>query len=94
MSLILIHTNGIPLNQLGTLRGSDNYGCDAAFYYMYCLSCTEPFVSARENLRLLFAKNRKRHEEINNKKNVDRDKSIEFSVTEQRAKEIKKFLVC
>lgn len=86
-------TNGVPLNQLGTLRGSDNYGCDAAFYYLYSLSCTEPFVSARENLRLLFAKNRKRYEEITNKKSIELEKSTEYTVTEQRAKEIKKFLV-
>jgi hypothetical protein len=52
-------SNGMPLNQLGTLYGSENYGCDAAYYYLYCLCCSDPFLSASENLRLLFAKNRK-----------------------------------
>jgi protein SMG5 len=59
MSLILMPSNGMPLNQLGTLYGSENYGCDAAYYYLYCLCCSDPFLSASENLRLLFAKNRK-----------------------------------
>ena len=93
MALILIHTNGMPLNQLGTLYGSENYGCDAAYYYLYCLSCVDPFVSARENLRLLFVKNRKRYEEINKKKNIEREKSNELPLTELRTREIKKFLV-
>ncbi len=64
MSLIILPKNGMPLNQLGTLYGSENYGCDAAYYYLYCLSCTEPFLNARENLRILFVKNRNRYEEI------------------------------
>jgi protein SMG5 len=59
MSMILMPSNGMPLNQLGTLYGSENYGCDAAYYYLYCLCCSDPFLSASENLRLLFAKNRK-----------------------------------
>ena len=58
MSLILMPSNGMPLNQLGTLYGSENYGCDATYYYMYCLCCNDPFLSAAENLRLLFSKNR------------------------------------
>lgn len=93
MSLILLPSNGMPLNQLGTLYGSENYGCDAAFYYLYCLSCSDPFYSARENLRLLFMKNRKRYEEITNKKYIEREKNTEYQLTELRTREIKKFLV-
>lgn len=70
MALILLPSNGMPLNQLGTLYGSENYGCDAAYYYLYCLSCSEPFLSARENLKLVFSKNRKRYEEIKSKNSL------------------------
>lgn len=87
-SLILLYTNGMPLNQLGTLYCSENYGCDAAYYYLYCLSCVEPFMSAKENLRLLFIKNRKRYDEIKTNKQDTSNK-----LNELRTKEIKKFLV-
>jgi len=93
MSLILIPSNGMPLNQLGTLYGSENYGCDAAYYYLYCLSCSDPFLSARENLRLLFLKNRKRYDEMTSKKFLEREKTAEYPLTELRTREIKKFLV-
>ena len=85
----------MPLNQLGTLYGSENYGCDAAYYYLYCLSCAEPFLSARENVRLLFVKNRKRYDELLNHKlkHSEHEESVECSLIEQRTKEIKKFLV-
>jgi hypothetical protein len=92
-SLILLPSNGMPLNQLGTLFGSENYGCDAAYYYLYCLCCTDPFLSAKENLKILFSKNRKRYEEIKSKKFIDRNKLAEYQLNELRNKEIKKFLV-
>lgn len=92
-SLILLHSNGMPLNQLGTLYCSENYGCDAAYYYLYCLSCTEPFMSARENLRLLFLKNRKRYDEIKSNKFIDKTKLADYDLNELRTREIKKFLV-
>ena len=86
MSLILMPSFGMPLNQLGTLYGSENYGCDAAYYYLYCLSCSEPFLSARENIRLLFVKNRKRYDELHNPKYSE--EPVECSLIEQRTKEI------
>jgi hypothetical protein len=89
----LLPSNGISLNQLGTLFGSENYGCDAAYYYLYCLNCTDPFLSAKENLKILFSKNRKRFEEIKTKKFIDRNKLAEYQLNELRNKEIKKFLV-
>lgn len=92
-SLILLHSNGMPLNQLGTLYCSENYGCDAAYYYLYCLSCTEPFMSARENLRLLFLKNRKRYDEIKSNKFIDKTRLADYDLNELRTREIKKFLV-
>lgn len=91
--MILLPSNGISLNQLGTLFGSENYGCDAAYYYLYCLNCTDPFLSAKENLKILFSKNRKRFEEIKTKKFIDRNKLAEYQLNELRNKEIKKFLV-
>jgi len=85
--------NGMPLNQLGTLYGSENYGCDAAYYYLYCLSCKDPFLSARENLRLLFIKNRKRYDEMTSKKFLEKEKHADYPLSELRTREIKKFLV-
>ncbi len=93
MSLILMPANGMPLNQLGTLYGSENYGCDAAYYYLYCLSCKDPFLSARENLRLLFIKNRKRYDEMTSKKFFEKEKHADYPLSELRTREIKKFLV-
>ena len=54
MSLVLHPSSGMPLNQLGTLYGSENYGCDAAYYYLYCLCCSDPFLSA--STRYVFIK--------------------------------------
>ena len=93
MSLILMPSKGMPLNQLGTLYGSKNYGCDAAYYYLYCLTCTKPFMSARENLKLLFLKNRKRFDEIKSKNYLDRTRLAEYELDEIKVKEIKKFIV-
>ena len=91
MALLLVQENGQPLNQLGTLFGSENYGADAAYYYIYCLSCSVPFSGAKENLKLLFSKNRKRYEEI---KSINySDKRNDCHLKEIHAKEIKKFLV-
>ncbi len=94
-SLILLPSNGTPLNQIGTLVGSENYGCDAAYYYLYCLNCTEPFSSARENLKFLFAKNKTRYEKLiaNIKKMPDRSKMDDEQLALLRLKEIKRFLV-
>ena len=94
-SLILLPTNGTPLNQIGTLVGSENYGCDAAYYYLYCLNCTEPFSGAKENLKFLFAKNQTRYEKLiaNIKKMPDRSKMDDDQLALLRLKEIKRFIV-
>jgi hypothetical protein len=95
MALLLVQENGQPLNQLGTLFGSENYGVDAAYYYIYCLSCSIPFHGAKENLKLLFSKNRKRYEEIKSISiNSDKQKRNDIqSLKEIHSKDIKKFLV-
>lgn len=98
MALMLVPSNGMPLNQLGTLYTSEDYGCDSAYYYLYCLSCSEPFASARDNLKLLFAKNRKRYAELNkpiDDKAIKRDESNEesYQMDDIKIKEIKQFLV-
>ena len=90
MALLLVPENGQPLNQLGTLFGSENYGIDAAYYYIYCLSCSIPFNGAKENLKLLFSKNRKRYAEI---KSLDESKHSNYQLKDIHSKEIKKFLV-
>jgi len=91
MSLILLPNSGMPLNQLGTLYDMENYGCDATYYYLYCLSCNEPNMIARENLKYLFSKNRKRFNEICSAS--DKYKEDALSLGEVKRKEIKKFLV-
>ncbi|XP_021922099.1 protein SMG5 isoform X2 [Zootermopsis nevadensis] len=47
---------GMPHNQLGTLSGTCNYGLDAAYYYMRCLMCKQPFEGAEGNLERLLEK--------------------------------------
>jgi len=48
---------GMPHNQLGTLAGTCNYGLDAAYHYMRCLTCKQPFEGAEGNLQRLMEKN-------------------------------------
>ncbi|XP_069679961.1 nonsense-mediated mRNA decay factor SMG5 isoform X2 [Periplaneta americana] len=48
---------GMPHNQLGTLSGTRNYGLDAAYHYMRCLMCKQPFDGAEGNLQRLLEKN-------------------------------------
>jgi hypothetical protein len=93
MALLLVPENGQPLNQLGTLFGSENYGIDAAYYYIYCLSCSIPFNGAKENLKLLFNKNRKRYDELKSLNHQDQTKRSNYQLKEMHSKEIKKFLV-
>lgn len=56
---------GMPLNQLGTLSGRSNCSCDAAFFYLLCLSTVHPFDGAKDNLQMLFERNNKRLIELN-----------------------------
>lgn len=42
---------GMPHNQLGTIAGNKNYGLDAAYHYMRCILCSEPFEGAEGNLK-------------------------------------------
>jgi protein SMG5 len=93
MSLMLIPEHGMPLNQLGTLYLSQNYGCDSAFYYIYCLSCMHSFSGSKENLKLLFIKNRKRYEDLKYKKYDINDTKDADDLRELNAKRIKKFIV-
>ena len=91
-SLQLVPANGMPLNQLGTLYASENYGCDACYYYLYCLSCAEPFASARQNLTLLFAKNRARFDkQLQQQQQQQQQQRTHTTLDEQRA-HIKRFI--
>ncbi len=81
----------MPLNQLGTLASGQHYGCVSVYYYLCCLSCAHPFHGAKENLKLLFLKNRKRYEEIKKLKNFDQ--SGNYQLKDLHSKEIKRFLV-
>jgi hypothetical protein len=93
MAIQLMPENGMPLNQLGTLASSKYYGCDSAYYYIYCMSCVHAFQGAKENLKLLFVKNRKRYEEIKQLKYLDPSNINNYQLKELHAKEIKRFLV-
>lgn len=48
---------GTPHNQLGTLASTQNYGLDAAYYYMRCICCAQKFEGADGNLQHLFDNN-------------------------------------
>jgi hypothetical protein len=93
MSLILVPANGMPLNQLGTLHSGEALGCHATYYYLYCLSCAEPFASARDNLKILFVKNRKRYIDTRTKHATKIAESDDSGAEDPRVKEIKRFLV-
>lgn len=66
----------MPLNQLGTLCGRSNSSCDAAFFYLLCLSAVHPFDGAKDNLQMLFERNEKRFLEFSKQQAKNRnDKS-------------------
>lgn len=65
--------SGMPLNQLGTLSGRSNCSCDAAFFYLLCLSTTHPFDGAKENLQMLFQRNEKRSLELTKQQTKNRN---------------------
>ena len=54
----------MPLNQLGTLAGTKNYGLDAAYSYLRCLLSPHPFEGAKANLTKLLERNHRRHMDI------------------------------
>uniref|UniRef100_T1JIG1 Protein SMG5 n=1 Tax=Strigamia maritima TaxID=126957 RepID=T1JIG1_STRMM len=47
---------GMPHNQLGTLAGGKNYGCDATYHYMRCLYSAQSFEGSKGNLERIFNK--------------------------------------
>lgn len=55
----LVPSNGNPHNQLAVLATYQNDEYEAIYRYFRSLSVSKPFISARENLILLFEKNRK-----------------------------------
>ncbi len=69
---------GMPLNQLGTLCGRSNSSCDAAFFYLLCLSTTHPFDGAKDNLQMLFERNEKRFVELNKQQTKTRNDKTRF----------------
>lgn len=69
---------GMPLNQLGTLCGRSNSSCDAAFFYLLCLSTIYPFDGAKDNLQMLFERNEKRFIEFNKQQNKNRNDKTRF----------------
>ncbi len=69
---------GMPLNQLGTLCGRSNSSCDAAFFYLLCLSTTHPFDGAKDNLQMLFERNEKRFIELNKQQTKNRNDKTRF----------------
>uniref|UniRef100_A0A069DXN4 Putative nonsense-mediated mrna decay protein n=1 Tax=Panstrongylus megistus TaxID=65343 RepID=A0A069DXN4_9HEMI len=62
---------GMPHNQLGTLAGNQNYGLDAAYYYMRCLCCAQKFEGAEGNLQHLLENNAHCLEELRNAHNQE-----------------------
>eukprot|EP00698_Gefionella_okellyi_P014254 TRINITY_DN3956_c0_g1_i2.p1 TRINITY_DN3956_c0_g1~~TRINITY_DN3956_c0_g1_i2.p1 ORF type:complete len:339 (+),score=72.50 TRINITY_DN3956_c0_g1_i2:53-1069(+) len=61
-------------NQLAVLATYQEDEAAAVFYYLRSLSATKPFTTAKENLTLLFEKNRKRYNS-----NVDNDQTVQAS---------------
>jgi Est1 DNA/RNA binding domain len=75
----------MPLNQLGTLWGRSNCSCDAAFFYLLCLSTTHPFDGAKENLQMLFQRNEKRSLELAKQQTKNRNEKMRCVNVTQRS---------
>ncbi|CAF4023587.1 unnamed protein product, partial [Rotaria sp. Silwood2] len=86
MAVLLDPEIGMPLNQLGTLCGRSNSSCDAAFFYLLCLSAVHPFDGAKDNLQMLFERNEKRFLELSKQQTKNRNDKTSH-------REIRRFLV-
>ncbi|CAF0760146.1 unnamed protein product [Rotaria sordida] len=86
MAVLLDPEIGMPLNQLGTLSGRSNSSCDAAFFYLLCLSTVHPFDGAKDNLQMLFERNEKRFLELTKQQTKNRNDKTSH-------REIRRFLV-
>ncbi|CAF0787686.1 unnamed protein product [Adineta ricciae] len=86
MAVLLDHEVGMPLNQLGTLCGRSNSNCDAAFFYLLCLSTAHPFEGAKDNLQMLFERNEKRFQELSKQHGRNRNENL-------TNRDIRRFLV-
>ena len=58
--MLLAPSVGRPHNQLGTLAGATAHGLQAAYHYLRCMTCDEPFDGGLVNLRKLLEKNHNR----------------------------------
>ncbi|XP_043199324.1 protein SMG5-like [Amphibalanus amphitrite] len=63
-AVLLSPSVGRPHNQLGTLAGSATHGLQAAYHYLRCMTCDEPFDGGQVNLRKLLEKNHNRRVEL------------------------------
>lgn len=61
-ALNLIPDQGNPQNQLAVLCTYVDMEFDAVYHYFYSLGVLHPFLTAKENLLVLFDKNRIRYE--------------------------------
>ncbi|XP_024081331.1 telomerase-binding protein EST1A isoform X2 [Cimex lectularius] len=64
--------NGRPYNQLAILAMYTKRRLDAVYYYMRCLMSSNPMVTAKDSLNLLFDDNRKKYEAVDRKRKEDR----------------------
>jgi hypothetical protein len=60
-ALAILPNNGNPHNQLAVVATYQDNSCEAIYRYFRSLAVKKPFVSARENLILLFEKNRQKY---------------------------------
>lgn len=74
----LLPTIGNPFNQLAVLATYDDDECDALYRYCRSLCLRTPFDTARDNMRLLFEKNREKMQRLgqNSKRDAGAAKSI------------------
>ncbi|XP_062573765.1 nonsense-mediated mRNA decay factor SMG5-like isoform X1 [Saccostrea cucullata] len=86
-AIALFPDNGMPHNQLGTLKGSRYFQCEAAYHYIRCMVCEKAFDGAEGNLDRLFEKNRKRFRELQQNSNQSLPPEL------QRQYDVKFFLI-
>ncbi|XP_065059795.1 nonsense-mediated mRNA decay factor SMG5-like isoform X2 [Rhopilema esculentum] len=70
--------NGMPHNQLGTLKQQASFSsCEVAYHYMRCLASTASFDGAEENLKRTFERNKWLKKEMLQKLESERVDEIE-----------------
>jgi hypothetical protein len=87
-ALELMPNSGNPHNQLAVIATYQNDECEAIYRYFRSLAVSRPFISARENLTLLFEKNRNNFEMMASEMKQQKSRKYKNRGTSQNDSEI------